>query len=99
MIKLSIDISKIDKSRFKKARKRDGTEAQYLELVLFETPGSEYGDFIVKQQSAREERESGLQLPIIGDGKLFTRTSAARQTAPATGAGEASQAVDDSVPF
>jgi hypothetical protein len=84
VITLSLDISKIDKARFKKAKKRDGTEAQYLELVLFETEGSEYGDYIVKQQLTKEERQAGnVQLPILGNGKIWDKRGGQRTAAPA----------------
>ncbi len=64
MITLSIDVTKLDKSRFVSGKK--GT---YCNLVLIETPHSEYGEFMVKQDVAKEERESGKQMPILGNAK------------------------------
>lgn len=37
-----------------------------MDLVLFETPESEYGDYMVKQRG-----EKGEQMPILGNGKYF----------------------------
>ena len=94
MITLSIDVDKIDKTRFyEKNGKR------YLNLVLFESDGPDrFGnDYIVKHSSTKEERTKRVQLPIIGNGKKWAdrRPSA---TAAATGAGTSPQD-DDSIPF
>ena len=66
-----------------------------MDLVLIETPNSEYGDFIVKQSISKEEKASGVQLPILGNGKIQGgRTQPAQATAeagPVNGA--------DDVPF
>jgi len=37
-----------------------------MDLVLFETPDSEYGDYMVKQRGERGEK-----MPILGNGKYF----------------------------
>ena len=73
MITLSIDVTLIDKSRLKHITRRNGKQAVFLELVMIETPEGEYGDFMVKQQISKEERESGVELPILGNGKNFNR--------------------------
>lgn len=66
MIKLKIDVTKIDKTRLFK-----GTKGTYLDLVVYEndTP-DEYGnDFSVKQDCSKEDREAGVKMPYIGNGK------------------------------
>jgi hypothetical protein len=60
-ISISVNIDKIDKSRF-----FEGKKGRYLDLVLFETPESEYGDYMVKQQA-----KAGEKMPILGNGKFF----------------------------
>jgi hypothetical protein len=60
-ISININIDKIDKKRF-----FDGKKGRYLDLVLFETPESEYGDYMVKQRG-----EKGERMPILGNGKYF----------------------------
>lgn len=64
MIAVKINLSKIDKNRLYK-----GEKGIYLDVVMFETPNSEYNDWIVKQSISKEEREKGVELPICGGGK------------------------------
>jgi hypothetical protein len=60
-ISISVNVDKVDKAKFFKGKK-----GRYLDLVLFETPDSEYGDYLVKQRG-----EKGEELPILGNGKYF----------------------------
>ena len=60
-ISLSVNIDKVDKDKF-----FTGKKGRYLDLVLFETPDSEYGDYLVKQRGERDEK-----MPILGNGKFF----------------------------
>ena len=56
-----IDVTKIDKNRL--------YQGKWLDLVMVETKQvGQYGDtHLVKQSISKEERESGVQLPIIGN--------------------------------
>lgn len=60
-ISINVNVEKIDKERFFKGKK-----GRYMDLVLFETPESEYGDYMVKQRG-----EKGEKMPILGNGKYF----------------------------
>lgn len=60
-ISININIDKVDKTRF-----FEGKKGRYLDLVLFETPESEYGDYMVKQRG-----DKGEKMPILGNGKYF----------------------------
>ena len=60
-ISINVNVDKIDKTRF-----FEGKKCRYLDLVLFETPESEYGDYLVKQQG-----KPGEKMPILGNGKYF----------------------------
>lgn len=64
MITAKINVAKIDKNRLYK-----GEKGTYLDIILIETPNSEYQDYLIKQSQTKEEREQGLELPIIGGGK------------------------------
>lgn len=69
-ISIKIDLSKIDESRVFESQK---TGARYLDItgVLTDTPDQYSNNGFVKQNSTKEEREAGLQLPIIGNFKLL----------------------------
>lgn len=73
MIKLSIDLRQIDQSRCKKVTRKNGNAATFCELILIETPNGEYGDYMVKQDTTKEEREARVQMPIIGNGKNLSK--------------------------
>lgn len=66
MIKLKIDVTKIDKSRL-----FVGAKGTYLDLVVYENDRpDEYGnDFSVKQDCTKEDRDAGVKMPYIGNGK------------------------------
>jgi hypothetical protein len=68
-ISINVNVDKVDKARF-----FEGKKGRYMDLVLFETPDSEYGDYMVKQRG-----EKGERMPILGNGKYFkpkgTKTS------------------------
>lgn len=60
-ISISVNVDKVDKERFFKGKK-----GRYMDLVLFETPESEYGDYLVKQRGEKAEK-----MPILGNAKYF----------------------------
>lgn len=69
-ISIKIDVKKLDKARFFAAQ----SGALYLDLTMFLDPDSEgqYGDHgFITQSASKEERDNGLQLPILGNGKIF----------------------------
>ena len=68
MITAKIDVSKIDKDKLYK-----GEKGVYLNVVLIETPNSEYSDFMVVQETTREEREAGIKGGILGNAKILVR--------------------------
>lgn len=102
MITLSLDVLLLQKSKFKEVTKRDGKKAMYCELVLIETPDGQYGDYMVKQGSTKEERASKVQMPILGNAKIFKRQGGEQRqerSRPATAPTEPNPIDDDSVPF
>lgn len=70
MIQLSIDVTLLQKSRFKEVIRKNGKKAVFCDLVLFES-NSPYGDYIVKQSTTKEEKGQDVQLPILGNGKIL----------------------------
>ena len=65
MITGKIDVMKINKDRLYKGKK--GT---YLSIVLIPTPNSEYGDYMIKENVSKEDREAGNDGAILGNTKI-----------------------------
>jgi hypothetical protein len=74
-VSLSLDVTKIDKSRLKEVTKKDGSVAKYLNLTTFINPTEEdqYGNHgFIAQSQTKEERESGAERPpILGNAKVI----------------------------
>ena len=66
ILSASIDVSKIDKSKLIK-----GEKGTYLNIVIMETPNSEYNTHMIKQSLTKEEREAGQEAPILGGVKRW----------------------------
>jgi len=66
MITLKIDVTKITKERLFKGQK--GT---YLNCVLIPTPNSKYGDYMIKENVSKEERDKGVDGAILGNAKEY----------------------------
>lgn len=69
MLTAKINVTKIDKNRL-----FSGKQGTYLDLVFIPTPDSEFGDYMIKQQCTKEEREAKVQMPILGNAKFLTRS-------------------------
>ena len=63
LIKVSIDVKKIDKRRLKVK-----DNATYLDMVLIETPGKK-SDWMVVEDQTKEESQAGRKGTILGNGK------------------------------
>lgn len=74
-VSLSLDVTRIDKSRLKEVTKKDGSVAKYLNLTTFINPTEEdqYGNHgFIAQSQTKEERESGAERPpILGNVKVI----------------------------
>lgn len=78
MIKLKIDVSKIDKAKLFR-----GAKGVYLDCTLIETTNNQYGDdYMVVQDVSKEERLAGKKGAILGNGKIWQK----RDSAPAPSA-------------
>ncbi len=91
MITAKINVTKIAKERLFK-----GEKGTYLDLVLVETPDSQYGDdYVIYQSVSKEEREKGVKGAILGNGKI----RGGKAAAPAKPAATASDPFNQEVPF
>ena len=71
-LNIKIDVTKLDKDRF-----FQGEKGLYVDMSTFiNTEGiGEYGDHgIITQQCSKEERESGMKMPIVGNVRIFFST-------------------------
>ena len=48
----------------------DSTGRVYLDLIMFETPNSEYSDYAVKESKKQDEE---IELPIVGNFKNYRK--------------------------
>jgi hypothetical protein len=103
MITLSFDVTRLDKSRFKRVTKKNGDLAIYCELILLDTPNGEFGDYMVKQGLTKAERAEGVQMPILGNGKNVVSVQrvrdAVREPAPVNRQVEIATSEDEDIPF
>ena len=68
MITAKINVNNIDKKRLFK-----GEKGVYLNIILIPTPNSEYGDYMIKEELSKEQRENGEEGNILGNAKKFER--------------------------
>ena len=84
-ISIKLDVKKLDKARFFAAQ----SGALYVDLTMFLDPDNEgqYGDHgFATKSTSKEERDQGVQMPILGNGKIFyglNDLKSAGQQAPA----------------
>lgn len=98
IIKLKIDVTKIDKERLFIGK----NGAKYLDLTLLENKNGtdQYGnDFMVVQDITKAERESGQRGAILGNGKFIgsggQKSARPPEAEPVTG----KKIDEDDVPF
>ena len=92
-VSIRVDVTKIDKERLYK-----GEKGTYLDLTTFvdtaEQDQYENNGFI-SQSVDKEEREKGVQTPILGNVKVFYTDGSEQPSTP-----QAKQAViDEDIPF
>lgn len=94
MITLKIDVTKIDKNRLYK-----GAKGTYLNCTMIDTPNSEYGDYMIVEETTKEERESGKKGTILGNGKIIKPKVEQAKPEQQAFAAPAAAVVDDDLPF
>lgn len=94
--------AKIDVTKIEKARLFKGAKGTYLDVVLIETPQSQYGDYMIVQSVTKEEREQGIKGPILGNAKIIGQKPVQQATpaqTPVSAGGTQQVELDDDVPF
>ena len=63
-----IDVTKVNKDRLFAGK----NGAKYLDVVLVETPGNQYGDhFMITESVTKEERAANVRGTILGNAKFL----------------------------
>ena len=96
-VNLSIDVSKLDKSRLYK-----GAKGTYANLTVFiDSNPDQYGkNGGVKEQATKEERDQKVKMPFVGNATIFWSDNPDFQQARVEQAQEpATDEFDDSIPF
>lgn len=88
---------KIDVTKIAKEKLFQGKKGTYLDIVLIDTPDSEYGYFMIVQGSTQEERQAGKRGAILGNAKVM-HSAQRRAPAPPTNSTNTPTEHDD-VPF
>lgn len=68
LIKGSIDVLKINKDKL-----FAGKKGKYLNIVLIPTPNSEYGDWMIVEETSEDERKAGERGTILGNAKVLVK--------------------------
>ena len=103
-INISIDVTKIDKSRL-----FTGKKGKYMDVTTFidtDNPDQYEQHGFISQSTSKEEREAGVKTPILGNCKVFFNSASSNQDAPsqdATAVTEFNDAIpngnDADIPF
>lgn len=81
IIKLKLDLTKVDKNKLFRSEK---TSAVYLDVTLLENKNGvdQYGNsFMAVQDVSKEEREAGIKGAILGNGKIANGANHSAQAA------------------
>jgi len=96
-VNLSIDVSKLDKSRLYK-----GAKGTYANLTVFiDSNPDQYGkNGGVKEQATKDERDQKVKMPFVGNATIFWSDNPDFQQARVEQTQEpATDEFDDSIPF
>ena len=102
-VSIRIDVTKIDKSRLYKGEK--GTYLDLTTMIDLDQKDQYDNNGFIAQSTTKEEREQGVQTPILGNSKVFWRDDNQLQRQPVSGTNAQQPnpraAIDDSsdIPF
>jgi len=102
IVNLSIDVTKIDKTRLKEVKLKSGAAAKYLNLTLIENRNGQdkWGnDGMVVESATKEERQQGKRGAILGNYKIQGVRRDEVEPASAAAPEATEQPESDDVPF
>ena len=94
-INVRIDVNKIDKEKLYK-----GEKGTYLDLTTWvdtENKDQYENNGFISQSTTKEEREAGVQTPILGNVSIFYKDYSGEAPAPAQAPKQ--EALEEDVPF
>lgn len=96
-IEAKINLTKIDKSRIFTSDKGN----KFLEIVIIETPGGQYGDWLIVEKVSKSDYDKGVKGNILGNGKNWGNegSSSGQQAPPYNGGGGSSGSRFEEMPF
>ena len=94
IINLKIDVTKITKSRLFK-----GEKGTYLNCSVIPSPSSKYNDYVVIEDTTKEERAQNVKGVILGNGKVFKRPEQTAAPEPVKSEPEDLNPKDEILPF
>ena len=101
-VSIRIDVTKIDKARLYKGEK--GTYLDLTTMIDLDQKDQYDNNGFIAQSTTKEEREQGVQTPILGNSKVFWRDDNAQQRPPVSSTNvkqpnPQAAPFDDDVPF
>lgn len=75
LIKVKIDVIKITKAKLYK-----GEKGTYLNCTLVPTPNSEHSDWMVVEETSKDEREKGNKGAILGNASVIKKKEQTNST-------------------
>lgn len=95
-IEAKLNLTKIDKSRIFTSEKGN----KFLDIVIIETPGGKYGDWLITEKVSKADYDKGVKGNILGNGKNWGNegggSSSSQQAPPYNEGGGKSY---DNMPF
>lgn len=64
-IEAKINLTKIDKNRIFTSDRGN----KFLDIVIIETPGGKYGDWLITEKVSKTDYDNGVKGNILGNGK------------------------------
>ena len=82
MIKININVLRINKARIEERVSKAGKKGKYLELVCFDKPDSFNNDGFVCHSVSQEERLAGVKGEILGNWRYLGGQAAPKKKEP-----------------
>ena len=96
-ISIKIDVTKIDKSRLFKGQK--GTYLDLTGFINIDEQDQYCNNGFISQSVTKEEKEQGIQTPILGNSKVFYKSQEQQKNNPTYERDSSPETDDTNIPF